>query len=240
MIRSRLPDAPHRALEHRGDAEPRAQIAHVLAQPLEREHRGARGDVEPLDLGERVDQLVGDAVAEVLVLGIGARVDERQHRDGAGLARGAGRRGGNDLGHRRHQRVGELGHRRRSGPPGSLASARASARSIAAGTLGRRVPTGAGASIACRAMVGAGAGARERRLARQHLVEHAGEAVLVAAAVEPGLGGGLLRAHVRRRADREAAVGDVDAVAAGGGDARWRPRSRRRPARPPAAGCSRA
>lgn len=36
---------------------------------------------------------------------------------------------------------------------GSLASARARARSIAGGTFGRRRPMGAGASIACRAMV---------------------------------------------------------------------------------------
>ena len=36
---------------------------------------------------------------------------------------------------------------------GSLASARASARSMAAGTLGRRAPIGAGASIAWRAIV---------------------------------------------------------------------------------------
>ena len=98
-----------------------------------------------------------------------------------------------------------------------VASARASARSTARGTIGRwadrdrrldRVP-GHG---------GAGAGSRERRLAGQHLVEHAREAVLVGAPVETALGAGLLRAHVRRSADGEAVIGDVDAVAAGGGD----------------------
>ena len=63
-----------------------------------------------------------------------------------------------------------------------------------------------------------GAGAGERRIAGQHLVEHAREAVLVAPAVEARLGGGLLGTHVRRSADREPMVGDVRAVAGGGGD----------------------
>src|SRR2546430_13152108 len=38
---------------------------------------------QAVDLGERVDQLVADAVAQVLILGIGAGVHERQHGDGA-------------------------------------------------------------------------------------------------------------------------------------------------------------
>ncbi|HXI20182.1 MAG TPA: serine/threonine-protein kinase, partial [Gemmatimonadales bacterium] len=43
-------------------------------------------------------------------------------------------------------------------------------------------------------------GAAEGRVARQHLVQHAAEAVDVAAAVHPGAAPGLLRAHVGRRA----------------------------------------
>jgi len=47
-------------------------------------------------------------------------------------------------------------------------------------------------------------GTGEGRLADEHLVEHAGEAVDVAAAVNVLFRCALLRAHVRRRADREA------------------------------------
>ena len=41
-------------------------------------------------------------------------------------------------------------------------------------------------------------GAGVRRLARQHLVEHAGQAVHVAPGIQRPLAGGLLRTHVRR------------------------------------------
>ena len=46
--------------------------------------------------------------------------------------------------------------------------------------------------------------AGEGRLAAQHLVEHAAEAVDVGAGVELASAGGLLRAHVGRRSDRAA------------------------------------
>ena len=58
--------------------------------------------------------------------------------------------------------------------------------------------------------------AGERRLAGEHLVEHAGQAVEVAPPIEVRLAGGLLRAHVRRRADRHAR--SASALAAGGAD----------------------
>jgi hypothetical protein len=47
-----------------------------------------------------------------------------------------------------------------------------------------------------------------RRLARKHLVHYARQAVLVGPAIQLGLGAGLLRAHVRRRAEREASFGE--------------------------------
>ena len=51
----------------------------------------------------------------------------------------------------------------------------------------------------------------ERRLARQHLEQHAGEAVDVGAALESPLAARLLGTHVRRCPNGEAAVGqDVD------------------------------
>jgi hypothetical protein len=51
--------------------------------------------------------------------------------------------------------------------------------------------------------------AGERRLPRQHLVEHAAEAVLVTAAVEPAAPARLLRAHVGRGADHHAGRGQL-------------------------------
>src|SRR5207244_241133 len=74
---------PHRALQHGGDAEQRADPPDVLRLSLEGERGRARGDAQTVDLGERVDQLVADAVAQVLVVRIGAGIHERQHRDGA-------------------------------------------------------------------------------------------------------------------------------------------------------------
>ena len=50
--------------------------------------------------------------------------------------------------------------------------------------------------------------AGEWRLAGQHLVEHAGQTVEVAPPVHLSLSGGLLRAHIGRRAEREAGLGE--------------------------------
>ena len=53
-----------------------------------------------------------------------------------------------------------------------------------------------------------GGGPDERRLAREHLVQHAAERVQVAPSVQLPAGGGLLRAHVRGRAEGEAGLGE--------------------------------
>ena len=55
--------------------------------PLKAKAEVRRDHVQPLDLGQRVDQLVGHPVAEVLVLRVGAQVGEGQHRDRARQAR---------------------------------------------------------------------------------------------------------------------------------------------------------
>ncbi len=52
-------------------------------------------------------------------------------------------------------------------------------------------------------------GAGERRLPGQHLVQHATEGVDVAPAIQLLVAGGLLRTHVRRRADRGARLSQV-------------------------------
>ncbi len=74
----------HAALEHRGDVEPAAGLAGVLAPAPDRERGGRRGDPEAGHPAERGGQLLRHTVAEVLVGGVGTRVDQREHRDGAG------------------------------------------------------------------------------------------------------------------------------------------------------------
>ena len=58
-------------------------------------------------------------------------------------------------------------------------------------------------------------GPRERRLARQHLVQHAPEAVDVTPTVELCSARGLLRAHVRRRAYGDPCHGQLVAASCG-------------------------
>ncbi len=84
-----LAGLPHAAFEHRSDVEGVADFAQVDALALERERRGAGGDLECLDARQRVHQLFGDAVREIFLLGIIAHVDERQHRQ---CCRAGGRR----------------------------------------------------------------------------------------------------------------------------------------------------
>ena len=62
------------------------------------------------------------------------------------------------------------------------------------------------------------AGAGERRLPGQQLVQHAAEGVDVAPAVDAALPAGLLRAHVGRRADRHAGPGQGLLAAGRAGD----------------------
>ena len=71
----------HAAFEHRGDVERLADLGHGGRLALEREGRGTRRDPQPTDLSEHVQQLVGEAIREVLVFRVVAAVDERQHRD---------------------------------------------------------------------------------------------------------------------------------------------------------------
>ena len=62
-------------------AECAADRREVFVLSLVGERRRARGDAERLHLRERHDDVVGDAVAEILVVRIAAHVRERQHRD---------------------------------------------------------------------------------------------------------------------------------------------------------------
>ena len=73
-----LADAP---LEDVADAELAADGAHIHRLSLVGEHRVAGDHEEALELGQRGGDVLGDAVAEKLLLRIGAHVVERQHGD---------------------------------------------------------------------------------------------------------------------------------------------------------------
>jgi hypothetical protein len=76
----------HAAFEHVPHAELPADLLDVDALLLEGEGRVAGDDEQARDFGDVGDDVFGDAVGEVLLLGIAAHVGEGQHRD-RGLAR---------------------------------------------------------------------------------------------------------------------------------------------------------
>ena len=77
-----LTGSPDAALEHRGDAERVGNGAHCETVALERERGREPGDFEIRDLAQRADQLVREAVAEVLVRGVANGAGEGDHRNG--------------------------------------------------------------------------------------------------------------------------------------------------------------
>ena len=88
--------APHASLQEGRRRQQGADFPQALLALLEHHHRGARNDLERPDLRQLGDDVLGDPVREVLVLRLGAEVQERQHGDGP-------RRGA------RTARVGECG-----------------------------------------------------------------------------------------------------------------------------------
>ena len=76
---SRTTDAP---FENRPDAERLGNPADVLFLAPEGKGGRARGDLEAGDVGQQVDDLLGQSVAEVLVIRVAAHVGEREHGDG--------------------------------------------------------------------------------------------------------------------------------------------------------------
>ena len=210
MIRNRSPAL--RTLPSSTDrhAEQRADGADVLAPALEREDRGAGGDLQPLDLASA---LISSSVIPSLTYslsGSGLALTNGQHGDGlAGRRAAAGRAGRTAGSTSASQNSATLAKR----SAGSLASARSSARSTGRGDLRPARAERAGRFGGVARHRGRGAAAGEGRLAGQHLVQHAGQAVLIAPRVEHRLAAGLLRAHVRRRADRHTRLGDRGAGA---------------------------
>ena len=92
------PHAPFEDCAHVEFARDRADVG-VLA--FERERRGASGDLQLVDLGERVEQLFGEPVGEVLLLFVPAHVYKGQYRDRV-RRRVEGGCGGLRCGARRH------------------------------------------------------------------------------------------------------------------------------------------
>ena len=68
----------HAAFQHRGDPEPAADLAGVLLSPLEAKADERARDPEPGHPVQGGGQLLGHPVAEVLVGGVGAGVDQRE------------------------------------------------------------------------------------------------------------------------------------------------------------------
>ena len=81
----------HIAFDQVADAEALADLADVLAAVLEREGRGAGDDLQLRAIRQAIDELFGQAVAEVLVVRVVAAIDEGQYRDGEAAGRGPGR-----------------------------------------------------------------------------------------------------------------------------------------------------
>ena len=95
---SRAADA---AFENVRDAERFRDPADVLFLAAKGEGGRARGDLEAGDVRQQVDDLLGQSVAEVLVVRVAAHVGERQHGDGGSLS---GRPGGHLRQRRLHVR----------------------------------------------------------------------------------------------------------------------------------------
>src|SRR5688572_14658211 len=75
---------PNRPLENRGDAELLANLPQASLGSLVTHRRRPADHFEPLDLSERGQDLLHDAVREILVGRIRAQVGERQDRDRTG------------------------------------------------------------------------------------------------------------------------------------------------------------
>src|SRR5262245_51227473 len=100
----RDPHAPtgltHTALYDMPNLQPLGHLTSVDRLALEGEYGGARHDVERGNLGQVGDDILGNAVAEVLLLRVAAHVGEWQHGDrelrwqGGAHYLGGGRHGG--------------------------------------------------------------------------------------------------------------------------------------------------
>ncbi len=73
--------SPYAALQHRCDPQRLGNPADVGVLALERERRRPGNHLQSGNLRQRVDDLFGQPVAKVLVLGIATHIGEREHHD---------------------------------------------------------------------------------------------------------------------------------------------------------------
>jgi len=81
----------HAALEDRGDPQSGTHGPNVHGRPAELEGGAARRHPQALDVGQAVDELLGDALAQVVLVPSRAHVGEGQDGDGGTGAGGRGR-----------------------------------------------------------------------------------------------------------------------------------------------------
>ncbi len=86
-----LPGPADAPLQDVAGTQPGTHFTHVEGRPLEGEGRLARGHEQTGDLGEVGDEVVGDAVAEIVLVGVVTQIRERQDRDRGPLGRVEGR-----------------------------------------------------------------------------------------------------------------------------------------------------
>jgi hypothetical protein len=73
---SRAPDA---SLEHHGDAERVGDPANVVCLTAKRKRRRAGDHFQSRHVREEVDDLFGEAVAEVIIVSVGGQIREREN-----------------------------------------------------------------------------------------------------------------------------------------------------------------
>ena len=91
-MRTRSPLLAHAALDHVADAEFFGDLLHMDGFALVDEGRVARDHEEPAQLGQRGDDVLADAVGEIVLLRIAAHVGEGKHGDGRPVGQRQGRR----------------------------------------------------------------------------------------------------------------------------------------------------
>jgi hypothetical protein len=195
------------ALEHRLHVQSLADLAHVDLRALELERRGPRHDRQPLDAGERADQLLGHPVAEILLVGIVGQVGEGQHGDRR-QARDRRRRQ-RHAAHQGAQVSEQIGDALIT--PTGLPRRRACNDAI---EIGRGAADGRDGTVQQRNEHDSGVRPFERTLAGRHLVDEDAERKDVAARVDR-ISHQLLGRHVGERADDLALARLLDA---------WQPR----------------
>lgn len=195
------------AFEDEANVEAGADFANVLSFAFEEEGRGAGGDAKSGDLGEGVDNLLGDAVAEEVLVFVRAHVDKGEDGDAGG-----GGRGGRGSGGGAHLPDGfeNFGH--------GLVAGGGCFRKAA---IEEGLETGGGGcdGRGCIAEDGGkgfdGGWGVEGAASGEHFVEDGAEGENVATVVD-GLAAGLFGSHVGHGAEEDPGGGEV--LAEGDGD----------------------